>query len=97
LQTQALIERLRENIPTEIEHENRQDHLREYAQFLLILPIAVIIIFSCSHLALFTAPAPVAAQSISGLSAEYGPWKYFAINGLRAGIINEIRADNADD
>jgi hypothetical protein len=86
LETQQFIDRLRENIPLDVEQ-----------QLLLVFPFVMLIIFGCSQLALFTSTAPAMAESTSNLVAEYGAWTYIPITGFRSALLDEIRLDSIDD
>jgi hypothetical protein len=96
LDDQQFIDRLRANIPLEVEHEDPHAQLREFSQLLLVFPFVMLIIFGCSQLALFTSTTPAMAEAHSSLFAEYGPWPYIPITGLRSGIIDDIRSDSVD-
>jgi hypothetical protein len=97
LDDKQFIDRLREGIPLEVEHEDPHAQLREFSQLLLVFPFVMLIIFGCSQLALFTTTTPALAESSSSLFAEYAPWPYIPITGLRSGIVDEIRFDSVDD
>jgi hypothetical protein len=94
LDDQQYLDRLRASIPLEVEHEDPHTQLREFSQLLLVFPFVMLIIFGCSQLALFTSSNPTIAEASSSLSAEYGPWLYIPITGLRSGIVDEIRMDS---
>lgn len=90
---QVIIDRLRENIPPEEKTDDPLEQLREFSQWLLIVPIIMIILFGCGQLALFTTSEAALASTNSGLSAEYGPWPYMEINRFRDDILDEIKSD----
>lgn len=94
---QQFIDRLRENVPLEVEHEDPHAQLREFSQLLLVFPFVMLIIFGCSQLALFTTSAPALAKSNSSLHAEYAPWPYIPITGVRNGFVEEIRSDSGEN
>jgi hypothetical protein len=89
LDSQELVDRLRENIPLEVEHEDPHAQLREFSQLLLVFPFVMLIIFGCSQMALFTSTTPVMAESTSSLVAEYSAWTYIPITGFRSELIDE--------
>ena len=87
------IDRLRENIPPEEEAEDPLLQLREFSQWLLIVPLVMVILFGCGQLAIFTTSEAALANTNSNLSAEYGPWPYLEISGFRGEIIDAIKMD----
>jgi hypothetical protein len=93
LDDHLFIDRLRENIPPEVEAEDPLEQLREFSQLLLVVPFIILILLGCGQLALFTISEAAMADTNSKLSAEYGPWPYLQINGFRGEIIEEIKTD----
>ena len=73
LDDQVFLDRLREGIPPEVEEGDSLEQLREFSQWLLVVPLIMLIIFGCGQLALFTTTAAALAESPSSLVAEYGP------------------------
>ncbi len=72
LDDQVFLDRLREGIPPEVEEGDSLEQLREFSQWLLVVPLIMLIIFGCGQLALFTTTAAALAESPSSLVAEYG-------------------------
>ena len=91
------IERMREQIPEEEEQKNALEQLREFSQWLLIVPIVIILLFGCGSLGLFTTSKVAYADTSSSLDAEYGPWPFLAVRAVRPEIIEEIQLDQEDD
>ncbi len=87
------IDRLREGIPPEVEEEDSLEQLREFSQWLLVVPLIMVILLGCGQLALFTTSEVALAHTSSALSAEYGPWLILEIRGFRGEIIEEIKLD----
>lgn len=87
------IDRLREGLPPEVEEEDSLEQLREFSQWLLVVPLIMVILLGCGQLALFTTSEVALAHTSSALSAEYGPWSNLEIRGFRGGIIEEIKLD----
>jgi len=97
LEDQVFLDRLREGIPPEVQEEDSLEQLREFSQWLLVVPLIMVIIFGCGQLALFTTTAAALAESPSSLVAEYGPWSYVPIRGISGEIVNAIRQDIGRD
>lgn len=97
LDDQIFLSRLREGIPPEVQEEGSLDQLREFSQWLLIVPLIMLIIFGCGQLALVTTPAAAVTESGSSLTAEYGPWSYVPIRSVSGEIVNAIRLDLGRD
>ncbi len=91
------IDRLREGIPPEVEEGDSLEQLREFSQWMLIVPLIMLIIFGCGQLALVTTPAAAVTESGSSLIAEYGPWSYVPIRSVSGEIVNAIRQDLGRD
>lgn len=88
---------MREQIPEQEEQKNALDQLREFSQWLLIVPIVIILLFGCGQLGLFTTSKVAYADTSSALDAEYGPWPFLAVHAVRPEIIEEIQLDQEDD
>jgi hypothetical protein len=93
LSDHQFIDRLREGLPPEVEEEDSLEQLREFSQWLLVVPLIMVILLGCGQLALFTTSEVALAHTSSALSAEYGPWSNLEIRGFRGGIIEEIKLD----
>jgi hypothetical protein len=93
LDDNLFIDRLRENIPPEVEEEDPLEQLREFSQWLLVVPVIMLILLGCGQLALFTTSETALAETNSNLTAEYGPWPYLQINSFRGDIVDAIKMD----
>jgi len=92
----AFIEKLREQIPEEEEQRDALTQLREFSQWLLVVPLVIILLFGCGQLGLFTTSKVAYADTSSSLDAEYGPWPFLAVRAIRPEIVAEIKLDQED-
>lgn len=72
--------------------ESPVDQLRGFAQWLLIVPFVMLLLFGCGQLAIFTSTRMAEADTLSSLSAEYGPWSYLPIRAFRSELIEELQS-----
>jgi hypothetical protein len=91
------LNRLRENVKPEVEKEEEsRQQLREFAQWLLIVPLIMMVLFGCGQLAIFTTSEAALADTQSRLTAEYGQWPYVQVKGIRGEIVEEIKKDGSE-
>jgi hypothetical protein len=97
LDNDAFIDNLRSNIPPEPEVISPLDQLREFSQWLLIVPLVMVLLFGCGQLALFTTSTTAYADTRSALEAEYAPWPFLSIRAIRPEIVEEIKLDQESE
>src|SRR5262245_59893867 len=68
---------------------------RDLARWLIIVPVVLLLLFSCSHLALLAAPPLPNVDTRSKLQADYRPWLLATIPAINAAIVTEIVQDQA--
>ena len=72
-----------------------QDHQssRELLRWLLLVPLAFLILFGCGQLALSDVVYPTVPDTRSKLRADYGAWPVVMIPAIDPAIIEDIRRD----
>src|SRR5512135_3098670 len=72
-----------------------QEHpsARELLRWLLLVPIACLILFGCGQLALSGVRYPAALDTRSKLQADYGAWPVVMIPAINPAIIDDLRRD----
>jgi len=79
--------------PTYSENQPQVERLKVLSQWLLVIPVVMLILFSCGQLGILTSRKIAEANTQTQMSADYGPWSYVLIHSINPEIINEIIRD----
>jgi hypothetical protein len=72
---------------------HRRQSARELLRWLLLVPIAFLILFGCGQLALSDAVYPTAVDTRSKLKADYGIWPFVMLPAINSAIVADIQRD----
>jgi hypothetical protein len=67
------------------------------ARWLIIVPMVLLLLFGCSHLALLAAPPLPTADTRSKLQANYSPWLLATIPAINPDIVTAVAHDQATE
>ncbi len=74
------------------QEENLRENLRDLLRWLSLIPVVLLFLTMCGHLALTKNDSP-AADTRSLLRADYQPWPFIVFRPLNPAIIKEIMQD----
>ena len=79
-------------VKRESDKPQEQSSLRELGRWLLLVPVAFLILFGCGQLALSETAYPI-PDTRSRLRADYGTWPNVTIPAINPAIMEDIRRD----
>jgi len=79
--------------PTYSESQSQLERLRTLSQWLMIIPVVMLVLFSCGQIGILTSRKIAEANTQSNMEADYGPWSYVLIHPVKPEIIEEIVRD----
>ena len=83
--------------PTYSESQSQLERLRTLSQWLMIIPVVMLVLFSCGQIGILTSRKIAEANTQSNMEADYGPWSYVFIHAIKPEIIEEIVRDKPVD
>src|SRR5688572_11286784 len=76
-------------------HPSFRRQWQDLPRWLIIVPLVLVLLFGCSHLALLAAPPVPNIDTRSKLRADYAAWSPAIIPAISAAIVTEIVRDQA--
>jgi hypothetical protein len=78
------------------DYQSQVDRLRAFSQWLLIIPLVMLILFACGQLGILTSRKIAQASTLTDRKAKYEPWPYALIHSINPEIIADLLHDNPD-